>query len=500
MAEEREGALLGRIAIHYQLITMEQLEEAAQVQGRIPEKKFGEILVELGYISEAQLDKLLRIQTEALAKARKKREASRKLMAQRPPSDRVPAMPPPSQRVTAVEAEAAVAGDDDRLDIVPTAHATATAPSPIAEARIEVATARPARVVDPAAREWLHSILRNAAQWFASDIHIHAGATVKLRRFTQLMNLTDTPLPPEHAENVLCSAMTDDQLDTLTEHGEVDFAYPVEGVGRFRVNVYRQHRGLNGVFHFIPVKPPPLAELGLPTNIAKVTNYHQGLVLVTGPAGCGKSTTLATLVDIINEERHEHVLTIEDPIEYVHPSKQCLVNQRQVKRHTESFARALRAALREDPDVICIGELRDLETISLALSAAETGHLVLATLHTNSTIRTINRIVGVYPPSQQGQVRTMLSESLRAVISQRLLPSADGGGVALAAEILYVTKAVGNLIRENRTFQIHSILQTGKGQGMCLLDTALTDLVRAGRITPAVAARQSDNPNLFKAS
>jgi twitching motility protein PilT len=220
-------------------------------------------------------------------------------------------------------------------------------------------------------------------------------------------------------------------------------------------------------------------------------------VLLTGPAGCGKSSTLAALLNIINGERSDHIITIEDPIEYIHPSKQCVVNQRQVGTHTNSFARALRGALREDPDIIAIGELRDLETISLALTAAETGHLVLATLHTNNAIRTVNRILGVFPPSQQDQIRTMVSESLRAVVSQRLVTRADGNGRVPALEILVVNKAVGNLIRENKTFQIKSVLQTGGAQGMCMLDASLADLLKKGVITREEALKHTDDPVKF---
>jgi twitching motility protein PilT len=243
------------------------------------------------------------------------------------------------------------------------------------------------------------------------------------------------------------------------------------------------------VLRFISATPPTLDELGLPSRLAKFTTYHQGMVLVTGPSGCGKSSTMAALVNLINEERREHILTIEDPIEYVHPSKRCLVNQRSAGNHTESFARALRAALREDPDVIAIGELRDLETVSLALSAAETGHFVLATLHTDNAIRTVNRLVGTFPADQQDQVRTMLSESLRAVISQRLLPRADGQGRVPALETVVVTRAVATLSRENKTFQIHSILQTGATQGMALLDNSIRELVAQGVVSADEAAR-----------
>jgi twitching motility protein PilT len=313
-----------------------------------------------------------------------------------------------------------------------------------------------------------------------------------MRQFGRLMSISDKPLSPTATDRVLRELLTPWQRGQLDEHGEVDFAHTVEGVGRFRANVYIHHRGVNGVFHFVPPTPPTLEALSLPTSLARLTNYAQGLILVTGPAGCGKTSTLAALVDIINAERSDHILTIEDPIEYLHPSKRCVVNQRQVGRHTTSFARALRGALREDPDIICIGELRDLETISLALSAAETGHLVLATLHTGSSIGTINRIVGAYPPNQQPQVRAMMSESLRAIISQRLVPRADGGGVIPALEVLYVNKAVGKCIRDNRTFQINSVLQTGKAQGMQRLDDALFDLVAQGIITDE-AAREHSN-------
>ncbi len=277
----------------------------------------------------------------------------------------------------------------------------------------------------------------------------------------------------------------------------MDFAYTLPGKGRFRSNAYRQQRGTDAVFRVIPPRPPTLAELGLPESLGRLANFHQGMVLLTGPAGCGKSSTLAALLNIINEDRHDHIITIEDPIEYIHPSKKCVVNQRQVGPHTGSFARALRGALREDPDIIAIGELRDLETISLALTAAETGHLVLATLHTNNSIRTVNRILGVFPPNQQDQIRTMVSESLRAVISQRLIPRADGNGRVAALEILMANKAVGNLIRENKTFQIKSVLQTGASHGMCQLDASLAELVKSGTITREEAARNADDPQRF---
>ncbi|MCP3983700.1 MAG: type IV pilus twitching motility protein PilT [bacterium] len=328
----------------------------------------------------------------------------------------------------------------------------------------------------------------------ASDIHLHSGTALRLRLHGSFEEVGGSPMDRDTTEQMILAALTDEQRTTFLDRGELDFAYEVPGLGRFRANVFRQQRGTDGVFRHIPVAASSLDELGLPSGLAKFTNYHQGLVLVTGPANCGKSSTMASMVDIINTERLEHILTIEDPVEYVHPSKRCVVNQRNVGSHTASFARALRGALREDPDVIVIGELRDLETVSLALTAAETGHLVLGTLHTNSTIRTVNRLVGVFPAEQQDQIRNMVSESLRAVVSQRLVRNADGQGRSPALEILVNNKAIGNLIRENKTFQIGSMLQTGVSQGMCLLDQSLATLVESGTVTRDEALKHCEDP------
>jgi twitching motility protein PilT len=344
-------------------------------------------------------------------------------------------------------------------------------------------------VPSDADRDAFHAMLKEAVAKGSSDIHVHAGSPLMFRIHGQLAPGREGVVDAAQSELFAMSPLNAEQRGVFAQHGEIDFCYSLDGVGRFRANVYRQQRGVDAVFRYIPPEAPSLEELGLPSSLAKFTNFHQGMVLVTGPAGCGKSSTLAALVDLINEERYEHILTIEDPIEYLHPSKRCLVNQRSVHSHTESFARALRAALREDPDVIVVGELRDLETISLALSAAETGHLVLATLHTNNAIRTLNRIIGAFPADQQGQVRMMISESLRVVISQRLIPRADGQGRVAAIETLVVTRAVGNLIRENKTFQIHSILQTGASQGMVLLDNSIKALLDAGTINREEALR-----------
>jgi twitching motility protein PilT len=472
MAESND-ALLGRIAVHTKLITQEQLRDATAAQARAGgSRKLGELLVEKKLISPAQLEKLLAAQKQVLAKqAAKKAEQTITAIIPEPEPGAV-ATPPPSRAPA------------------PAAAKPAPAAAKPAAARVE-----PARGGAPS--EELHAMLRATVEAGASDIHLHAGAVERWRRHGKLEERPGAPLDPARCETLLRSILTPAQAAALEKGGQVDVAYTLSGVARFRGNVYREQRGLDATFRVIPDHPPSLDELGLPSTLARLTNYHQGMVLVTGPSGCGKSATMAAFLNLVNEDRTDHILTIEDPIEVLHPAKSCQVNQRQVGPHTQSFARALRAALREDPDVIAIGELRDLETISLALTAAETGHFVLGTLHTGGAIRTIDRLIGVFPPDQQSQVRTMLSESLRAVVSQRLVARADGTGRVPALEVLVVNKAVGNLIRENKTFQIRSILQTGAAQGMCLLDSSLEALVKGGTITRDEARRNAEEPKRF---
>jgi len=463
--------LLGRLAVHHKLVTPDQLEEALRDYGQAPASaNLGEILVARRLVSKPQLAALLKAQEEIVARERAKRAAG---------------------------LGAAVAHDEPAAS----APAAAEAPSravPAAAGPAPAPARRRAPAVAPTGADAglaeLGELLRGAVQRGASDIHLHAGAAPSLRIHGALAPEPGPPLDAAAAERLATAPLSPAQREELARSGQVDLCFELPGVGRFRTNAYRQQRGASAVFHAIPLEPPQLDDLGLPATLARFTTYHQGMVLVTGPAGCGKSSTLAALVNLINEERREHVITIEDPVEYVHPSKRCLVNQRSVLRHTESFARALRAAMREDPDVIVIGELRDLETVSLAMTAAETGHCVLATLHTDNAIRTVNRIIGVFPSDQQGQVRTMLSESLRAVVSQRLLPTADGQGRVPALETLVVTRAVSNLIRENKTFQIQSVLQTGAAQGMRLLDHSLRELVQSGAVAREAALRHCEDP------
>jgi twitching motility protein PilT len=485
MADSND-ALLGRIAVHTKLISAAQLQDAMQAQARSGgRERLGEIFVDKGFITPAQLQKLLAAQKQVVAKQAAQRAA---------------------QTVAAVVPEpevGAAAATREAVAKPAPAAVNPSAPAPVAVAA-PTATAAPAPAQRPVAaltgdaqaREGMHAILRDAVAAGASDIHVHAGATLRQRRHGKLEDL-GTPLEAARVDAMLRSILTAEQAALFDADGQVDLAYTLDGVGRFRANLYRQQRGIDGVFRAVPDHPPSLEELGLPNTLARLTNYHQGMVLVTGPAGCGKSSTMAAFLNLVNEERTDHILTIEDPIEVLHPAKSCQVNQRQVRSHTQSFGRALRAALREDPDVIAIGELRDLETISLALTAAETGHFVLGTLHTNSTVRTIDRLIGVFPPDQQTQVRTMLSESLRAVVSQRLVARADGAGRVPALEVLVVNKAISNLIRENKTFQIRSILQTGAAQGMCLLDSSLEALVKQGVITKEEALRHCEEPQRF---
>ena len=308
-----------------------------------------------------------------------------------------------------------------------------------------------------------------------SDLHISVGAPPLIRVSGDLTPVTNTILPHNETRKLLYEIMTPYQQQRFEEQREVDFAYAVPGIARFRANVFTQHRGIAGVFRLIPEEILSVEELRNPPQILNFAKMHNGLVLCTGPTGSGKSTSLAAIVDYINQNRNAHIITIEDPIEFVHKNKKCLVNQRELGAHTDSFSTALRSALREDPDVILVGEMRDLETIQLALTAAETGHLVFGTLHTSSAAKTIDRIIDVFPSAQQGQVRSMLSESLKGVMAQTLLKKLGGGRVC-AMEILIGSAAISNLIRENKIYQIPTVLQTSRSDGMQTLDMALFDL------------------------
>ena len=330
----------------------------------------------------------------------------------------------------------------------------------------------------------IEELLKVTRQHNASDLHLVSGSAPYLRLAGDMVRLNYKSVSAEVCQALVYGILTDRQKELFEEHLELDFSHPVRDVGRFRVNVFMQRNGLAAVFRLIPEEVPTTEELGLPRQVIDLVDVSEGLILVTGPTGSGKSTTLASIIHTINETRRAHIITIEDPIEFVHQNRQCLINQREVSSHTHSFSNALRAALREDPDIILVGEMRDLETISLAITAAETGHLVFATLHTNSAIKAVDRIIDVFPEGQQAQIRTMLSESFRGVIAQALLPRADGKGRVAAAEVLVNVPAVANLIREGKAYQIPSVMQTGRAQGMLTFDTSVGELVRTGAITP----------------
>jgi twitching motility protein PilT len=328
----------------------------------------------------------------------------------------------------------------------------------------------------------------------ASDLHLTSGAPPMIRHHGQLHALEYPNLTPQLCREVIYSILTNDQRQRLETDWQIDFAYSIPGRARFRVNAYFQRASIGAAFRLIPHEMPALRDLGLPNTLVDFTKKPRGFVLVTGPTGSGKSTTLAAMLDLINETRHEHIMTIEDPIEFLHRHKNCIVNQRELGGDAQSFALALKAALRQDPDVILVGEMRDLETISTALTAAETGHLVFATLHTQDTAQTVDRIVDVFPPEQQQQVRVQLSVSLQGIVTQQLLPRADGNGRAVATEVLVPTPAVRNLIREGKTHQIYSALQTGGSHGMQTMDAALADLVRSHVISRDLAEARSGAP------
>jgi twitching motility protein PilT len=343
----------------------------------------------------------------------------------------------------------------------------------------------------------LDRFLKFAAQSGASDLHVCQAREPTVRLNGTLRKLSAPVWRPEEVEQILLEVLTPEQRQALEKRKSIDFCYDLAGVGRFRSNIFCQRLGVAGIFRVLPQRVPTLAELGMPPVIERLLSFRQGLVLVTGPAGSGKTTTLAAMIHHLNETRHEHIITVEDPIEIVHSNRNCTVTQRAVGPHTRSFAAALRAALREDPDVILIGEMRDLETISIAITSAETGHLVLGTLSTPGAAHTVNRLVDVFPPEQVAQIRAMVSESLRGVVSQQLVPRADGKGRVVALEIMVCTAAIANMIREDRTFQIPSMMQIGVKQGMRLMEQSLMDLLKKGLVKPEDALARVENAHEF---
>ena len=501
------SGLFGNLAVQHGFLTQEQLELCLRVQTKLGNRHhLGALMVHRGFLTEQQLRELL-----ALQQAGQADEARRAQAAGQPPPggpghaafpaspvDQVArparfgqpaASPAPTSGVRRVLVPPAPAGQGPANYAAPS-YAAPPPPqaSPVSMPRLPVA----------GAATWVNSMLEAAEKRGASDVHLHPGAPIALRQGGRLLVGSSAPLDPRELESQLHGVLKPAQREALVKELSIDALVVTPSGLRARGNLYFTNTGLNATFRLIRRAPPTLAELGLPAQLASFTNYSQGMVLVSGLAGSGKSSTLAALVNLIAEERSDHVLCLEDPVEIIHPAKKALINQRQVGRDTGSFARALRGALREDPDVIVIGELRDSETIQLAVTAAETGHLVLGSMNTASSGRAISRILGAFPPAQQQQVRTMVSESLHGVITQRLLPTIDGGR-ALALELLMVTPAIGNLIRDDKMFQLRGAMQTGRSQGMRVMDDSLKELVLSGRVASDEAKRVAESPNLIPA-
>ncbi len=343
----------------------------------------------------------------------------------------------------------------------------------------------------------IDAFFRQVKQHGASDLHMVIGFPPLLRLRGDLIPLDAPALTPESNKEILFEILEPEQQAALEENRDLDKAYELEEVGRFRCNFLYQHRGVGAVFRIIPTDILTLDQLGMPEVVKKIANYERGLVLVTGPTGSGKSTTMAAIIDMINDTHPKHIITIEDPLEFVHPNKKCVFSQREIGTHAESFASALMVANREDPDVVLVGEMRDLETISLALTCAELGILVFGTLHTNSAAKTIDRIINAFPAEQQAQTRTMLSESLKAVIAQQLLKTRDGRGRCAAIEVLIGSSALASIIRDGKITQIDSLMQTGRAQGMQTMDQHLQHLLKNGKISREAAREKAMDKALF---
>lgn len=443
-----------KILLQNKLVSQEKLEECRQLQQRYPDKSLGQILVAKKYLSPENRNKIVK----ALGGAAGGGGGGGGGDGGKP-------KPKPKPKAAPAVADGDILGEKEGF-------------------------------TGDAAKD-MQALLKKAAEMEVSDLHINVNGPPKVRHNGQLYQLNMPKLPPEMTEKMMYSLLSPAELEEFKEKLDLDFTYEIEGVGRFRSNIFKQQQGIDGAFRFIPHRVRTLEELGVPLRVKDMTDYTQGLTLITGPAGSGKTTTLAALVQLIRDARKENIICLEEPIEYIIPSGNSNVFQRQIPRDSLSFGNALRASLREDPDVIMIGEMRDKDTVSVAVTAAETGHLVLGSLHTSSAARTVDRVLDVFPPREAAQVRAMISESLRGVLSQQLVPRADGNGRVVACEIMFNTLAIGNLIRDSRTFQIRGVLQTQKKAGMQTMDDALKQLVKEGTITKEVARSRAEKPSDF---
>lgn len=519
LSDSPSHGLLGRLAVQLGMLSVEQLYKALDLQGRMPDSpRFGHLLLDLGFIKKDQLDQLLEAQREwekrqNLQENTRLQETQRRL-AQSLPLDKEltevlsegeSGTPETtleldvevgvnSSPVSTLELEVEVGADSSpvssleaEVEIAPEPHDAPLAvvdkmaePGPITATTLEIAPTPAADLI---------KLLRLALDKGASDVHIQAGAPPFLRCHGRILRVGVQALSEEVTNRLLFSLLTSEQRDQFEEQHDLAFAYQFPSGLRLRVSCFQSFDGPGMVVRLIPPYVPSLLDLHLPKIVARMVTFHQGLVMIVGPSGCGKSSTVAALVRLLNEERKLNIVMLEEIIEFIHKPIQAHIIQRQVPTHSDSFSTALRAALREDPDVIVVGEMRELETISLALSAAETGHLVLGTLHTRDCTGTIDRVISVFPADQRGQVKTMLGETLRGVVAQRLIPKTQDMARVPIIEVLFNTTNVGALIRAGDTFQLPNAIQMGGKEGMCRFEDSLARLVRRGIVDPTEARR-----------
>lgn len=501
--KRKKHGLTGRLAVHLGMITKRQLVDVLRLQAESKKhQRFGELLVELNYIDETQLKKLLQAQRKYIQRQKEKQKEKKEALRRQ--EQAAENSNPESE--TGVFGGLLETNGDGHHKIVHDPLVECEVPEQPAEVskQPEVDEKPPLRPESslslalsdtepvPVVRfvpKGLDECLQVTLNKRGSDLHLQSGSAPFIRRFGRIVRLKKKPVSTQKMEKLLREFLTSQQFDSLEQNGDLDFAWQMSGGARLRTNCFSGTRGPGVVFHLVRAAIPALDELNVPSVVARLATYHQGLVLVAGPAGCGKSSTVAALVGLINDERRENVLILEDPIEFVHEPLLANIIQREIPRDSKSFSSALRAALREDPDVIVIGEMRDLETISLAITAAETGHLVLATVHTADCAGTIDRLIGSFPAEQHGQIRSMLSESIRAVVAQRLLERADRTGCVPAMEIMFNNPAIAKLIRSGQTFQIPNAIKMGVAMGMRLMNDAIDELERNGVISKEEANR-----------